>query len=104
MEIRLQRPCVIRGKAVDDTGNPLVDREVRAAAKAQNDNRYYVPTTRTDAEGNFELKFVAPGEHYVQAAPFWLDPAEAPEGSTQVVVAAVDAPVEGVTLVRKREE
>ncbi len=104
VEIRLQHPCVIRGKAVDDAGNPLVDREVRAAAKAQNDNRYYVPTTRTDAEGNFELKFVAPGEHYVQAAPFWLDPTEAPEGSTQVVAAAVDAPVKGVTLVRKREE
>jgi protocatechuate 3,4-dioxygenase beta subunit len=104
VEIRLQRPCVIRGKAVDDAGNPLVDREVRAAAKAQNDNRYYVATTRADAEGNFELKFVAPGEHYVQVAPFWLDPAKAPEGSSQLVVAAVDTPVKGVSLVEKREE
>ena len=76
---------------------------MRAAAKAQNDNRYYVPTTRTDAEGNFELKFVAPGEHYVQVAPFWLDPVEAPGGSSQTVTVTGDAPVEGVALIGKAE-
>lgn len=97
-EIRLQPPCVIRGKVVDNAGNPVAGREVRAASTEKHDNRYYLPRSKTDGNGAFEIRFVAPGEHFVQAKPFWLDPAEAPEGTSQTVVASPESPVESVEL------
>jgi hypothetical protein len=33
------------------------------------ENRDYDPTTTTKADGTFELKFVRPGEHFIQAVP-----------------------------------
>ncbi len=99
--LQLRRPCNVRGKVVDDAGKPVPEREVRACAFEMNDNRYYVPTTRTDKDGAFELKYVAPGKHLVQAKPFWLKPSEAPEGTSQVVEVTPDKPVEGVMLVGK---
>ena len=59
--------------------------EVRAAAVDKRDNRYYVPTTRTDENGNYELRFISPGEQHIQVEPFWLQADQAPKGSTQVV-------------------
>ena len=99
--IHLRPPCIVRGVAVDDTGAPVASREVRATACDKTDNRYYVPTTRTDDEGRFKLQFVAPGTHFIQVAPFWLDPGEAPDGTSQIVETSSDLPVEGVSLVAK---
>jgi protocatechuate 3,4-dioxygenase beta subunit len=96
--LQLQRPCIMRGKVVDDQGSPIVDREVRACAFDKNDNRYYVPESRTDKDGIFELKYVAPGKHFVQAAPFWLDPEKAPEGTSQIIEITQEKPVEGIVL------
>ena len=104
VEIRLQPPCVIRGTVVDAQGNPVAGREVRAMSTAKDDNRYYVPTSRTGEDGRFEISFVAPGEHFVQVAPFWLDPEEQqPPESSQIVTVSVDAPAEGVALVAKSD-
>ena len=83
--LRLNRPAVVRGRVVDALGAPVARREVRATGVDKRDNRYYVPTVETDAKGRFELKFVGPGEQFIQAAPFWLDPAQAPIGSSAVV-------------------
>lgn len=69
--IKLTRPATVRGHVKDETGKPLVDREVRASAADRLENRYYDPTTTTDKNGNFELRFVRPGDQYIQAAPFF---------------------------------
>lgn len=96
--MRLSPPCIVRGRVIDQAGKPVRKREVQAASFAKTDNRYYVPTCRTDGNGNFELKFVSPGKNYVQVAPFWLDPAQAPEGTSQVVEADPENPVGNVCL------
>jgi hypothetical protein len=55
----------------DEAGKPLVGREVRASAADKLENRYYDPTTKTDKNGDFELRFIRPGEQFIQAAPFF---------------------------------
>jgi len=70
--IKLTRPAVVRGHVQDAAGAPVVDAEVRASASDKMENRYYDPTTKTNKEGNFELKFVRPGDHSIQVAPFWF--------------------------------
>jgi len=69
-ELRLNRPATVRGRVVDDDGKPVADRDVRAQASDMRDNRYYDPTFHTDADGKFEIKFIRPGKHSIQAAPF----------------------------------
>jgi beta-lactamase regulating signal transducer with metallopeptidase domain len=101
IKLQLRRPCEVRGQALDEQGKPVVNREVRACAFELNDNRYYMPTTRTDSEGRFDLKYVAPGKHHVQVAPFWLKPTEAPEGTSQIVEVTPEKPAEGVSLTAK---
>lgn len=96
--MRLSTPCIVRGSVIDQAGEPVRKREVRATTFAKTDNRYYVPTCRTDDNGDFELKFVSPGKSYVQVAPFWLDPAHAPAGTSQVVEADPESPVANVRL------
>jgi RNA polymerase sigma factor (sigma-70 family) len=99
--IKLTRPGTVRGKAVDEQGNPAANAQVRASAFDRLENRYYDPTTKTDADGNFELNFVRPGKQYIQVAPFWLYATEAPDGSSQIVTVDETKPVEGVTLTVK---
>jgi len=83
--LTLTRPAVVRGKVVDKQGKPLPYCEVRAHAVDNLENRYYDPTTKTNQDGAFELKFVRPGEHLIQAAPFWLRAEEAPAPSMKRV-------------------
>jgi protocatechuate 3,4-dioxygenase beta subunit len=96
--LHLQRPCIVRGRVMDAAGKPMAEHAVRACAADRKDHRYYVPEAKTDSGGNFELKYVAPGKHFVQAAPYWLNPEEAPVGSSRVVETAAEKPVEGVEL------
>ena len=96
LDIRLTRPATVRGR-VFCQGKPVAQREVRASAADKLENRYYDPTTTTDAEGRFELKFIRPGEQFIQAAPFWLDPAQAPNGSESVELKAGEL-LEGIEL------
>ncbi len=69
--IKLTRPATVRGQVKDASGEPVANREVRASAADKLENRYYDPTTRTDKNGNFELRFVRAGRQYIQVAPFW---------------------------------
>ncbi|MFA6240128.1 MAG: carboxypeptidase regulatory-like domain-containing protein [Candidatus Hydrogenedentales bacterium] len=97
--LQLTRPGTVRGVAVDEAGNPVTRREVRASAFDKRENRYYDPTTTTDDKGVFELRFVRPGEQYIQVAPFWLSADEAPEGTSQTVTVKPGETIEGIKLV-----
>jgi beta-lactamase regulating signal transducer with metallopeptidase domain len=81
--LTLTRPATVRGKVLNAAGKPVAHRQVRAHAADKLENRYYDPTTTTKEDGSFELRFIRPGEHYIQAAPFWLTAEEAPAGTTR---------------------
>jgi beta-lactamase regulating signal transducer with metallopeptidase domain len=85
MVLMLTSPATVRGRVVDSTGKPVANREVRASAADKLENRYYDPTVKSAADGCFELKYIRPGEQFIQVAPFWLDAAQAPPGSSLVV-------------------
>jgi hypothetical protein len=95
----LSEPATVRGKVTDGSGRPVAEREVRAHAFDKLGNRYYDPTTETDAKGSFELKFIRPGKHYIQVAPFWLDAEEAPQGTSQIVTVPAGQTMGGIELV-----
>ncbi|HLJ95276.1 MAG TPA: carboxypeptidase regulatory-like domain-containing protein [Gemmataceae bacterium] len=97
--LTLTRPATVRGKVVDARGKPVADRKVRAHAADKLENRYYDPTTTTQGDGTFELRFIRPGEHFIQAAPFWLIAEEAPGSSTRRLRLAAGETVEAVELV-----
>ncbi len=103
-DISLTRPATVRGLVVDFEGKPLARREVRATGSDFLDNRYYVPATTTDAEGRYELKFVRPGEQYIQVAPFWLFPEQAPAGTSRVVTLKPGETIQDVDLVGQKSE
>ena len=96
VEIRLTRPATVRGRVVDAQGRPVARREVRASAADRRENRYYDPTTRTAADGTYELKFIRPGEQFIQVAPFWLDARQAPEGTNHTMTLAPGESRDGV--------
>jgi hypothetical protein len=79
-DLKLTEPATIRGRILIG-GEPAAGIEVRTHAFDKLENRYYDPTTKTKEDGTFELKFVRPGKHHLQASPFWLDAANAPNGS-----------------------
>ena len=85
VELRLMRPATVRGRVTDSGGRPVPEREVRASAADRLKNRYYDPTTKTAADGTFELKFIRPGEQFIQVAPFWLDARQAPDGTSRTL-------------------
>lgn len=67
VELKLTRPATVRGKIVDANGQPLPGFEVTAESMEKMENRYYVPTTQSKADGTFELKFLRPGQHVIRA-------------------------------------
>jgi protocatechuate 3,4-dioxygenase beta subunit/beta-lactamase regulating signal transducer with metallopeptidase domain len=89
VELRLTRPATVRGIVKTTDGKPAVGIDVRATDVNNRDNRYYHPTTKTDKQGRFELKFVSPGKHFIQSAPFWLQSDQAP-GRTSALVELKD--------------
>jgi hypothetical protein len=97
--LTLTKPATVRGKVVDVHGKPVARREVRAHAADKLENRYYDPTTTTKEDGTFELRFVRPGEQYIQAAPFWLTAEEAPANSTRRLRLVEGETVEAIELV-----
>ena len=88
----------VTGKVVDEQATPVTDRDVRAEPTARDENRYYDPTTKSGPDGTFALKFVRPGEHYVQVAPFWLEARQAPEGTSRTVEVEAGQTVAGIEL------
>jgi thiol-disulfide isomerase/thioredoxin len=99
-DLQLTQPAVIRGR-VTFAGKPAANREVRTHAFDKLENRYYDPTTTTDADGRFELKFVRPGKHYLQVEPFYLSAEEAPQG-TRIIEVEAGQVLEGQDLVAGR--
>ncbi|HEX8522783.1 MAG TPA: carboxypeptidase-like regulatory domain-containing protein [Tepidisphaeraceae bacterium] len=85
--LKLTKGATVKGKVVDSGGSPVAGRRVRASAADKLENRYYDPETRSDKDGNFELKFIRPGDHYIQCSPFWLNASQAPGGSVEVTLA-----------------
>jgi RNA polymerase sigma factor (sigma-70 family) len=98
VKITLTRPATVRGRVLDKRGKPIAYCEVRAHAADKRENRYYDPTTTTREDGTFELRFVRPGEHFIQVYPFWLTAEEAPGGSTQRLKLAAGETVKDVEL------
>jgi hypothetical protein len=94
----LTRPARVRGRVVDGNGNPIADREVRASAADRLENRYYDPTVKTAANGTFDLKFIRPGEQFIQVAPFWLDARQGPTQSSQTVTLEPGETKEGLNF------
>lgn len=86
-DLQLTEPAVVRGRILEH-GKPVTDREVRTHDFYRQENRYYDPTTRTLPDGTFELKFVRPGKHYLQVAPFYLNANDASQGSMIIDVKA----------------
>ncbi len=98
VKLQLSRPCVVRGRVEDASGQPVAKHRVRAQAADKRESRYYDPTTETNERGEFELRFVRPGKHYIQAEPFWLTAEQGPKSAWRIVEANPDRPVEGVEL------
>jgi hypothetical protein len=73
VELRLKRPATIRGQVLIDGEPAGPGKEVGSADSVRHSNRYYTPTTKTDAEGRFELKFVDPGKQVVGIDWAWLN-------------------------------
>lgn len=96
VELQLKPSITVRGVVLEGAGAPVVGIEVRAAAVDQRDNRYYVPTTKTDAEGRYELRFVAPGEQWIQVSPFMLDASAQNSRRNRKVVAEPGATLEKI--------
>jgi hypothetical protein len=96
--LSLTRPATVRGRVVNDAGQPIAGREVRASAADKQENRYYDPTTKSGADGTFELRFIRPGEQHIQVAPFWLYADNAPTVSSRTITLAEDETKVGVEL------
>ncbi|APW63795.1 carboxypeptidase regulatory-like domain-containing protein [Paludisphaera borealis] len=96
VEIRLTRPATVRGRVTDAQGRPVAGRDVRASAADRFENRYYDPTVKTASDGTYELKFIRPGEQFIQISPFWLDARQSPEGTSRAETLAVGASKDSV--------
>lgn len=98
--LKLTRPCVVRGKVIDAQGRPMANQTVKSQPADWMENRYYDPETKTNEQGEFELKFVRPGEQFVQIGPMSRSPGMESDHSLSVmqVTADPDRPVEQIVL------
>jgi beta-lactamase regulating signal transducer with metallopeptidase domain/protocatechuate 3,4-dioxygenase beta subunit len=77
LDLQLTRPAVIRG-TIFHGSVPAANVEVQTTSADLLENRYYNPSTKTNADGSYELKFVRGGKHIVQVEPFFLLPSQNP--------------------------
>ena len=98
VDLRLTRPASVKGRVVGPDGKPIAGREVRASAADKLENRYYDPTTRTNPDGTFELRFVRAGDQHIQVAPFWLEADQAPAGTSKLMTLSEGKAEEGIEL------
>ncbi len=84
-EIRLTRPAAVRGKVIDGDGRPIADRKVRARGADGLGNITYSPTAMTSTDGSYALKFIRPGEAFIQVAPFAPGTQQPPAETSQVL-------------------
>ena len=100
MEIRLRRPAVIRGRAVNTAGEPVVGQTVYARADDKLENRYYDPQATTDQEGRFELRFVRPGRQTV----FLISSREGTTPAKRAAERTIELPEGGTVDIELRED
>ncbi len=102
--IELGEPASVKGKVLDSSGNPAPNNKVRSHAFDKLGNRYYDSTTRTDKNGDFEIKFIRAGKHYIQAYPFWLTAEQAPGKTSNIVTLQPGQNLEGIELIINQPE
>jgi hypothetical protein len=85
VNIPLHRPAIVRGKVTAPNGQSAKGLLVRAHAHDKRGNRYYDPSTRTDADGIFEIGFIRPGKHYIQVEPMWMKAEEGPAEAWAII-------------------
>lgn len=98
IELKLTRPCVVRGKVLDAQGKPIANQIVKSQPDDWMENRYYDPATKTNDKGEFELKFVRAGEQYVQIGPPSRSPGFPLSSEIAKVTADPAQPVDGIVL------
>ncbi len=101
LDLKLTVPGVVRGRFTI-AGKPAAGKSIRTHDFAKHENRYYDPTVKTAADGTFELKFVRPGKHYLQAEQFWLDAADGK--ISRIIEVKPGEVLEGMDLNTEREE
>lgn len=107
VKLALTAPATIKGKVVDPQGNPKANKDVRAMASDGRDSRYVAPRTKTDANGNFTLTHVRPGEVRVEVEPFWSrdpDDSNTPEIEHAAVTVSAGETKEDVAVTTTRRE
>ena len=103
LTLQLTRPGAVRGRVVDERGEAIAGHQVRANAADGRANRYYDPTTMTNAEGRFELRFVRPGRQFIQVAPFRSRAEKAPKDTVQIVEISPGDVLGNILLTQERE-
>ncbi|MEJ7595849.1 MAG: carboxypeptidase-like regulatory domain-containing protein [Planctomycetaceae bacterium] len=98
IDMQLHRPATVRGKVSVPDGQSVKGLTVRAHAHDNRGNRYYDPTTRTDQNGEFEIGFIRPGEHYIQVEPFQMNAEDAPSESSVIVEVSEGETKDGIEL------
>lgn len=85
VNIALHQPAMVRGKVTAPNGQSVKGLQVRAHAHDKRGNRYYDPSTRTAADGTFEIGFIRPGKHYIQVEPMWMKAEEGPAEAWTII-------------------
>ena len=98
IDMQLLRPATVRGKVIVPDGQSVKGLTVRAHAHDKRGNRYYDPTTRTDQNGEFEIGFIRPGEHYIQVEPFQMNAEDASSESSVIVEVSEGETKDGIEL------
>ena len=99
IKLTLTRAATVRGRVVDDAGNPVPNRQIRAVPTDLLEDMNNEPKTTTDQNGNFELKFVRPTTQMIEVAPFVMRVDRPPPDGTFATVNLSDGQtLDGVTL------
>ena len=105
--LTLTASATIKGRVVDPQGRPKPGKAVRAMASDGRDSRYVAPSAKTDAEGNFTLTHVRPGEVRVEVEPFWMNAPDDPDPTPiehTVATTGAGRVTEGVTVTTTRRD
>lgn len=96
--VRLQPPCIVRGKVVDNAGKPLGGKKVLACDFDGHTDLRSGPSASTDQKGEFLLRCVQPGKNYIVLDGFRQAIKHGVPDVMQIVDASPDKVVEGVVL------
>jgi protocatechuate 3,4-dioxygenase beta subunit len=98
INISLHQPAMVRGKVTAPQGQSVKELLVRAHAHDKRGNRYYDPSTRTNPDGTFEIRFIRPGKHYIQVEPMWSKAEDGPAEAWTIIELKEGETKEGLRL------